>query len=430
MREVRLIALHELVATLRRAGFVIFTAAVPVLAVLGLAAVLVFQAVNRDRPPEQVEVGYVDLTSGGPDGGGLFIAFRTQGTVTFVPYPDAEAGTAALLAGEVEALYLIPTDYLATGTVVELRPDRPGVPLDEGGSNPNTTPLGRFLLNNLFVGEVSLDRVGRVLQPYALARVTVDETGTPISDANPLEGLVFFLALGTLLMVAMFTTSGYLLQGLSEEKEGRIMEVLLSCVRPEQLFAGKLLGLGAAGAVQVAVWLLSAVGFVAVLSRMDGVPAGLFDVPGPLPVLAASVYFLLGYALFGTLMAALGAVTTTQRESGQVTAIIILPAMVPYWMLPTLLENPDGALARVLSIIPHTAPLTAMVRLGTGAMNAVDLVVGLAVMAGAVALVVAGTLRLFRVYLLAMGTRPGLSAMLRTLVRGEPSPAAGAGRGR
>ena len=171
---------------------------------------------------------------------------------------------------------------------------------------------------------------------------------------------------------------------------------------------------------QVAVWLVSAIGFLLALGRISEIPAGLIAPPGPWPLLAAACYFLLGYALFGTLMGALGAVTTTQRESGQVTAVIVLPAMVPFWTLAQLLEHPDGALAQALSYFPLTAPLTAMVRLGIGGMDLLQVLTSLAVMALFVALVVVGTLRLFRTYLLTTGSRPGARALVRTVLRGEP----------
>jgi ABC-2 type transport system permease protein len=346
----------------------------------------------------------------------LFVAFQRQNEVTFVPFDDASEATAALLTGDIERLYIIPEDYLRTGIVHEIQEERAGLTTPSGdGASLNETPLGLFLLNNLFVGEVGPERANRVLVPFILVTTEVDDTGAVVTDPVDAGRVVFFLAAGVLLIVSVFTTSGYLLQGLNEEKENRIMEVLLSSVKPEHLMLGKLGGLGAAGLLEILVWGVSGVVFVVALDALVDLPSDVSIVPTSPSFLLALPYFILGYFFFGGIMAALGAVTTSQREAGQVTFLVVMPGVAPLWFIETLLENPEGALARTLSFVPFTAPMAGLARLSVGGMGSLDVAISLALLLAGVALVMLLTVRLFRAYLLMFGQRPSFGQILRTL---------------
>ena len=119
------------------------------------------------------------------------------------------------------------------------------------------TVIRDFLLNNLLKGN-SAEIIARAKSPINIASTTLTTAGTPAARQGGFSALILPYIFGILLMMAIFTSSGYLLQGLGEEKENRVMEILLSSISPKQLLAGKVLGLGAAGLVQIIVWLVSA----------------------------------------------------------------------------------------------------------------------------------------------------------------------------
>lgn len=404
-----LVARREFRTTVARPGFIIFTALVPFAALLGLIALTVVQAIRQDRPPEQRVVGYVDLTAG-PDGEGLFTGFRDQGATTFEPFSSQREGVEALLADDIGVLYIIAPDYLETGNVLQVTRESQGIPIDGGPATG--TPLARFLLDNI-LADIDSNRSERVFTPVVLSTLQIDETGAPAEPATDFGTLVILGAFALLLLTSVFTTAGYLLQGLSQEKEYRIMEVLLSSLRPENLMAGKLIGLGAAGLTQMAVWTASAIGALAVLGTRVDLP---FEVAvPPAAIVVGLLYFLLGYAFFATLMGALGAVTPTEREANQITVIVVLPAIVPLWLIMPLLGNPNGALARILSYLPWTSPTAALIRYGSGAMSLPELALSLGILAMAVAIAIFVTLRLFRAYLLMFGQRPSIRQIVATL---------------
>ena len=421
MRKTWLVARHEFAVTLGRLAYRIFAASVPVLAIVALIGIAIFQAVSSDDAsgdeispagPEVVTFGYVDLTTG-EDGRPLFTGFQQQGGTVFTPYADQEVATAELLEGDMDRLFVFPADYLETGIVVEVREERAGL-IGTGGRGG---ALRRFVVENLFAAQVGPERLERIVTPYHLVVDEVSESGAPADEGDAPGDTVVFIAASVLLLVSAFTASGYLLQGLTEEKENRIMEVLLSSIKPEHLMFGKLIGLGAAGLLQMAVWTVAGVAFLLVLGLIVDLPIELSSelAPSPGKLLVAFAYFLLGYAFIGTLLAAIGAVTTNQRQAGNITAFVIVPAIAPMWFMFVLLQDPEGTLARVLSFVPITAPVTSLMRLSLGGMDGLDVLLSLVVLTLSVALAVWLTARLFRAYLLVYGQQPSMRHLIRTL---------------
>lgn len=118
-----------------------------------------------------------------------------------------------------------------------------------------------------------------------------------------------------LFVMSIFITSGYLLQSVTEEKENRVVEIVLSSIPSLPLMAGKLLGLGAAGLTQVVVWIGTAIVFLPLLADRLG---GIDDLHlTPVILVLAIIYFVLGYLAFGAIFAAIGALAPGNREAQQ-----------------------------------------------------------------------------------------------------------------
>ena len=157
--------------------------------------------------------------------------------------------------------------------------------------------------------------------------------------------------------------------------------------------------------------------FLLILGRVVDIPD--LDLTFSLGALIlALAYFLLGYAFVGTLMAAIGGVTTSPQEANNITVFVVLPAVSPVWFASFLIQDPEGVVARILSFIPFTAPVASMIRLAFGGMGAIDVVISLLLLSAGVAAAVWLATRLFRAYLLMYGQRPRIVDILRT-VRGR-----------
>ncbi|HYF00069.1 MAG TPA: ABC transporter permease, partial [Planctomycetota bacterium] len=203
------------------------------------------------------------------------------------------------------------------------------------------------------------------------------------------------------MFISIFSSSQYLLQGLAEEKEHRVMEMVLSSVTADELMRGKLIGLGAAGLLQFAVWL----GMLLSMTLFTPLVAVAL---APATFAICLVYFLLGYALFGSLMLGFGVLGTNARESQQMASIWSFIGISPSFVMVALFENPHGLLARVFSFVPFTAPTTMMFRFvvdprGTSAR---EILLGMVLLAASTWLALKVSARLFRAGLLLYGKRP------------------------
>jgi ABC-2 type transport system permease protein len=267
-------------------------------------------------------------------------------------YPDEAAAKRALNAGEIKAYYLIPPDYLTTGNLVYVRPDFS--PLSAFGQ---AGVMQWVLQVNLLGGDVQW--TNRVLNPLNL-NVTLLQPASSRDQNNP---LTFFIpyAVTFLYYIIILMSASLLLNSLTKEKENRVIEILMSTITPHQMLTGKIVGLGVVGLIQAAIW----VGTSFVILRLSGraftLPAS-FQLPASF-LFWGMVFFLLGYAVYASLMAAVGALVPNLREASQATFVVILPLLVPMLLISVLIQEPDGALAVSLSLFPLTAPVAMMTRL-------------------------------------------------------------------
>jgi ABC-2 type transport system permease protein len=130
-------------------------------------------------------------------------------------------------------------------------------------------------------------------------------------------------------------------------------------------------------------------------------------------VLLSFVYFILGYLLFASLMAGTGTIGNTVQESSQLSLIWTMTSMLPMFMMVTLSEAPNSALARALSFFPLTAPVTMLLRISSTKVSPVDVVISIGVLTLSIYVSVKGAAKLFRVTSLMYGKRPSLPELIR-----------------
>jgi ABC-2 type transport system permease protein len=176
------------------------------------------------------------------------------------------------------------------------------------------------------------------------------------------------------------------------------------------------MGLGAAGLMQIVIWLAGAVILAAIASASIAPLAGL-TIPIGLIVFGI-IYFVLGYLLFGILMAALGSIGATARESSQWTGIVILPAIIPYMLIGLFITNPDHIVFTILTLFPLTAPVTAVMRLSSAAMPTWELLLSLAILIASIVGAMWLASRVFRTFLLMYGKRPSFGEIWRYIREG------------
>jgi ABC-2 type transport system permease protein len=273
--------------------------------------------------------------------------------------------------------------------------------------------IENYLIAHLLAGKVDATIEQRVLNPMNVQAVTLNESGQ-VDTESPFSWVGDFVVpyvFAILFVITLFTTSGFLLQGVSEEKEGRVIEILLSSINSTQLLAGKILGLGAVGLIQVIVWFGAGAALlttaVALFSLTDIINFS------PSTVILGLIYYLLGYLLFATLMAVAGSMGTTQRESQQIAGIFSFAAAIPWMAIGVIFSNPNAPLAVLLSYIPLTAPVMMLIRLGFGQVPVGQIAISVALLVAGIALSLWAGAKVFRVGLLMYGKRPGLKDLAR-----------------
>ncbi|MCX7855802.1 MAG: ABC transporter permease [Anaerolineae bacterium] len=408
-RKIWTIARHEYLTNVRRTGFIIMTAIIPALGLIGLvltALLLPRGDAVADWLERQFDVGRKPI--GVVDRSGYFTPILPEYQESFILYEDPDTAEAALRAEELQAVLVISEDYLETGQITAVTRESFGE-----AALADSARVRTFLVAHLLAGQVDPTFARRAADPLeGLQARILSDTGQERGGGMLFTFLVpYFLAI--FLIMTIFSSSGYLLQSVAEEKENRIVEIIISSVRPTELMAGKVLGLGALGLTQVLIWLASAWGFTGGMATLLAM-VGNIGIPARVFVLGV-VYYLLGYLLYAVLMAGVGSLGTTMRESQQLAGIFSFIAVIPYMLASFVMVNPNAPLARVFSFFPLTAPTMMMLRVPLGEVPWVDIAGSIGVLLLSIPAALWFGAKLFRVGLLIYGKRPTMREIWRIL---------------
>lgn len=402
MNKTYLIFKHEFVQTIKRAGFIIMTLIVPVLALLGIGIVKL--AVTLSEPPERVikTVGYVDEV-------GIFDDHTTQGHISLVPFVSKEEAVQALAKREVAEYIIIPADYTSTGRIRRYT-------LEKELVTPQYTAamIKRFLTVNLLEDKAPPDLVTLIVSPLRLDVTRVTETGATSEEQGNLFNIIIPAAFSLLLGFALMFGASTLISGLGEEKESRLIEVLFSSVSVRQLLIGKVFALGLAGLLQVMVWLISAPLLLSLASSTFGGLMSQIRIPVGFLVLGV-IYFILGYLLFAVLSVGIGAISSNAREGGNLSLFYILLGFSPLWFASLLFAFPNSSIWVGLTIFPVTAPVQTMLRMGISDIPLWQILTSIGVLGFSIIVGLYLSIKIFRMYMLMYGKRPRFADIIHSL---------------
>jgi ABC-2 type transport system permease protein len=384
MRKLFYVARFEFVRHIKRRGFIFAVLGLPAILIGITALIAFFFAGGADDPLGIVDQSGVLLDVDSYDTSGY------EGPPIFA-YADEAAARRALDEDEIQAFMVVAPDYLESGQVTVFH-----------AGNPNDSIYGAFyryarasLLRESDAAVATRFRDGVVDVNF----VSLAEEG---QEANPLAAIIPFI-FGFMIVMAIFTTGGYLLQAVVDEKENRTMEILATSVRPEYLMVGKIVGLVALGFVQLGIW---AAGAAAVFFYFRGrVPElEMLTFPVETAVLAL-LWFLPFYLVIASIWTAIGLMVTEVSEGQQAMGLMSLLTMSPLWLLAIFIENPDSPLAVAFTLIPFTAPLTILMRQATSVIPFWQLAVSWGLLALTAVVSLYAVSRLLRIGMLRYGKR-------------------------
>lgn len=233
----------------------------------------------------------------------------------------------------------------------------------------------------------------------------------PVTAERDLDGMKVLTGFVTisLLFFALIQSASFIIVGVIEEKSSRVVEILLATIRPSQLLAGKVLGIGIMALIQVAVF--------AGAGALSAMAAGLFsagDVELGLSVLSLLGWFVLGFAIYVSLFGGLASLVSRQEDAGAVTTPLIFGVMIPFYLGIYLIPNaPDSLATKVLSQIPFFSPFMMPVRVGFDAVTGWELALAVALCLVTIPLVIWVGGRIYSRAVLHTGGRVKLSEALR-----------------
>lgn len=258
-------------------------------------------------------------------------------------------------------------------------------------SNPNFSTIGDIENeiedvikdSKLQVYNIDKEVLDKLKTKIDLRAVNISEGEEKESDAGISFGIGYFT--GFLIYIFMFAYGGQVMQGVIEEKSSKIVEVIISTVKPFQLMLGKILGVASVGLFQVLIWVV----LIAVLSTVvlgllgleipqetamqapDAQTSEKFvrllaNIPFTKIILTFIFYFIGGYLLYGALFAAAGSAVDSPSEAQQFMFPIMIPLIAGIIGMGSIVNNPDGNVSFWLSIIPFTSPIAMMGRIGFG----------------------------------------------------------------
>lgn len=233
------------------------------------------------------------------------------------------------------------------------------------------------------------------------------------------KGAIIVGYIVSFLLYMMITLYGQnILRGVMEEKTTRVAEVVVASVRPDTLLAGKVIGAGAVGITQQLIWI--ACGVLFYTQRTPLLKAmGMGDLPLSLPTIGAGflavtlLFYILGFLFYASLFAAVGSMVSNQEDAQQAAVPVTMLLVISILFMQPMLLNPNGGLTRAMTLVPSAAPMLMPLRMSLVQVPAWEVALSLALLAGACAVSVWVSARIYRVGLLMYGKRPSWSEVAR-----------------
>ncbi len=419
MRKIFSVSKREYVQIVRTKGFVIGTILGPVLMAALIIVPIIVQFVSVDQ---QEKIGLVDLT------GKIFMELdkkldqklkdgnRRYLLQEFVPKDDIEGLLEDLnkmvLDKQLSAYIFIPGDIGEEGEaeyVSEHVSD-----FDKRGNF--TQALSSIIIEKRLRSEgLDPQKIGQYMRPVNLVTKKVTTRGVE-RDTGGTFMISWFLVL--ILYMTVIFYGQIILRGVIEEKSSRMVEIVLSSMRPFQLMAGKILGIAAVGFTQYTIWALFG---VTATQYSKGVAtrffpaAAAFDMP-TIPAyifIYFVVFFILGYFLYGTMYSGIGSMVNNEKEAQQLVMPVTMFLVVPIMLMMFVIKSPDSTVSVVLSLIPFFAPILMLLRICILLPPFSQIAASIALLILTTILMIWISAKIYRVGILMYGKRPSFSEILK-----------------
>ncbi len=295
-------------------------------------------------------------------------------------------------AGDNTSLLLIPTDFFETQKIEFLSSGKPNINTQSEIEKQLETVMLNYQYGKL---NIDPDKIKNIDSSVKISAKEITDSGeAKESDARIAMGIA--MALSVLIYLSLFLYGAQVMGGIIEEKSNRIVEVVISSVKPFQLMMGKIIGIGLVGITQFILWIILSFGLISLatstlidkdefiaqteqqaaqnanpenedMSMIASLGSALDSVNFPELLICFFLFFLGGYMLYSALFAAVGSAVDNETEANQFTMPITAPLLLAYVLsFGVLINDPHGSIATWLSFIPLTSPIAMLVRIPFG----------------------------------------------------------------
>jgi len=261
---------------------------------------------------------------------------------------------------------------------------------------------------------IRADEVEALTRYVPVAAVQLSRTGEQKTGGE--ANFMFAFLLAGLLIIPAFVYGLEIMRGIVQEKNDRIVEVLISSMSPRELLTGKIAGVAAVGLTQVSVWLLILV-VVGVFGAATAMTAGINVLQFLRPIIFVYflIFFILGYLTYVCVYAVAGAACNSDKEAQQLMAPIQMVMMTPWFLMFPIITNPDSSLAVGFSLSPVFGPVTMFARTVASEPPLWHVLLSILISMVTIAVFFWGTAKIFRVGILSYGKRPTIPELWRWL---------------
>lgn len=395
MKRYWFVAQHEIITHLRRKSFIFFMLIFPLL-IFGVNIGISYMTTQQaEKTGTLGAIGYIDES-------GILEKAKDK-PEEFIEYADVESAKEALISAKIGAYFVIPRKYIQNGQVE--------------GYTLKSIPMGiesqfsDFLEANL-LSDHTEEEIIRLQHPADIIMKTLD--GSRELTEQSIIILIFVpIGFSFIFGMSIILTSTYLMQNVAEEKENRMVEMMLTSIKPIDLLWGKILGLGALGLLQITAWTITGAAIL-ILSRDAGDVISTIGLPSWMYFLGI-LYLLLGYLLYGSVLAGIGASSASAQEAQSISAIFSMLAISPIFALVSFLKGSNGVIPLILSFFPFTSSTAMMMRLSLGQVPPWQIISSIVLLG----LVTAGVVWIaawsFRTGLLMTGKRLSMKALVTAM---------------
>lgn len=269
----------------------------------------------------------------------------------------------------------------------------------------------------------------------------IDEDGTE-SSSDSMTSYLIGVIMTFILYMFILIYGQLVMMSIIEEKNNRVLEIIVTSIKPLHLMLGKIIGIGAVAVTQVVIWAILITGFISFVlpelvghqmyAELEAFKAGTLDPAsaitdlGVLQVMAMlsslsyifSIFgylllFLLGgFMLYASMYAAIGASVDNAQDGAQLQTFCIIPVIIGLMFGMTIGQNPDSSLATILSIIPFTSPMVMMARIPSGVPIG-EILISLGVLYTSIVVIIWFTAKIYRVGIFMYGKKPNLKELIK-----------------